>query len=78
MTEVFALDAWALMAFFQKEEPAAARVRALLMAAQSGLAQLYVSIINVGEVYYRLGTCYGHASDSHARDLSNHFCPQSR
>jgi predicted nucleic acid-binding protein len=48
-------DAWALLAFLQKEEPAAARVRALLQQAQEeDTVQLTVSVINLGEVYYIL------------------------
>jgi len=59
MSANFVLDAWSLMAFFQKEEPAAARMRDLFHAAQQSRSKLNVSIINVGEVYYRMGKVHG-------------------
>jgi uncharacterized protein len=67
----FVLDAWALMAFFQREEPAAKRVRELFLLAQTGGVQIFVSIINVGEVYYRLGKVNGRSVAEEAlHDLS--------
>ncbi len=44
-----------MLAFLQAEEPAAMRVRQLLFEAQSQKANLYISIINLGEIYYRVG-----------------------
>jgi predicted nucleic acid-binding protein len=55
MRKDFVMDAWALLAFLQGEEPAASRVREVIEAAQDGTARLFVSIVNIGEVYYRLG-----------------------
>ena len=55
----FVLDAWAILAFLQREEPAAARVRELLEAAAQAQVQLLISIINLGEVYYRVGKVKG-------------------
>jgi predicted nucleic acid-binding protein len=55
MSETFALDSWALLAYLQGEEPAASRVREVIEGAQAGTARLFLSIINLGEVYYRVG-----------------------
>jgi uncharacterized protein len=59
MTERFVLDAWAILALLQGEEPAVSRVRELLAQAQSEQVELLMSIINVGEVYYRIGRACG-------------------
>lgn len=49
------LDAWALLAYLQREEPAAPRVRTVLREAESHRAELFASLINVGEVFYTIG-----------------------
>jgi len=55
----FVLDAWAILALLQKEEPAASRVKGLLEEAEQGAVELFISIINLGEVYYRIGKVKG-------------------
>ncbi len=55
----FVLDAWAVLALLQAEEPAAARVRALIEQASGGSAELWISIVNLGEVFYRVGRLRG-------------------
>ncbi len=55
MNNDFVLDAWAILAFLQGEEPAASRVREVIEGAQDGTARLFISIVNIGEVYYRVG-----------------------
>ncbi|MDH7486764.1 MAG: type II toxin-antitoxin system VapC family toxin [Anaerolineae bacterium] len=55
----FVLDAWALLAFLQKEEPAASRVKTLLEEAEQGNVELFISIINLGEVAYSIGKVKG-------------------
>lgn len=55
------IDAWAILALLQKEEPAASRVRQLLEHAQEEKLELFMSIINLGEVYYRVGKVKGDA-----------------
>ncbi|MFC2045996.1 type II toxin-antitoxin system VapC family toxin [Chloroflexota bacterium] len=55
----FVLDAWAVLALLQKEEPAASRVRQLLEDAEAGSVELFISIINLGEVVYRIGKTMG-------------------
>ena len=55
MTAPFVFDAWAILALLQREEPAASRVRQMLSDAESGRMHLFLSIINLGEVYYRVG-----------------------
>ena len=70
MSKDFVMDAWALLAFLQGEEPAASRVREVIEAAQDGTARLFVSIINIGEVYYRVGkTRNSKEADSVLADL---------
>lgn len=59
MSNDFALDAWAILAFLQGEESAATRVREVIEGAQEGTARLFISIINIGEVYYRIGKLHG-------------------
>jgi ribonuclease VapC len=59
MSTSYVLDAWSLLALLQGEEPAATRVRELLQAAQEQRAQLLVSVINLGEVFYRVGRLKG-------------------
>jgi len=58
---LFVLDAWAVLAFLQGEEPAASRVRNLLEEAQGREVALFLSIINLGEVVYRVGKVRGEA-----------------
>lgn len=57
----FIVDAWAILALLQKEEPAASRVKQLLENAQQEKLQLFMSTINLGEVYYRVGKVKGEA-----------------
>jgi PIN domain nuclease of toxin-antitoxin system len=49
----YVLDAFALMALFQ-EEPGAARVQSLIAEAESGEAELFMTVVNIGEVVYGL------------------------
>src|SRR5690606_5935644 len=50
------LDAWALLALLQREEPAATRVKELIQAMQEDdTVEVFVSVINLGEVYYWIG-----------------------
>jgi len=55
----FVLDAWAILAFLQGEEPAASRVRQLLQNAEERRVDLFVSAANLGEVVYRVGRAKG-------------------
>jgi predicted nucleic acid-binding protein len=59
MKERFVLDAWAILALLQKEEPAASRVKQLLEDADRGNVDLFMSVINLGEVTYRIGRVKG-------------------
>ncbi len=59
MKKKFVLDAWAILALLQKEEPAASRVKWLLDEGESGGIDLFISIINFGEVIYRVGKVKG-------------------
>jgi predicted nucleic acid-binding protein len=63
-------DAWALIAFLQQEEPAAARVKSVVESAERGQCELFVSVINLGEVYYIVGRSKGiPEADSVIEDL---------
>lgn len=55
MSQRYVLDAWALLAMLQGEEPAASRVRQLLAEGEQRQIDLRLSIVNLGEVYYRIG-----------------------
>lgn len=60
MAENYVLDAWALLALLQKEEPAASRVKALLQQGQiASKVLVYLSIINLGEISYILQRQHG-------------------
>jgi predicted nucleic acid-binding protein len=59
MIPAYLLDAWAFLALLQKEEPAAARVHKLLQESEVQRSKLFLSIINLGEIYYRLGKAQG-------------------
>ena len=59
MSRRFVLDAWAILALLQKEEPAASRVRHLLEDTYEGEVELFLSIINLSEVIYRIGKARG-------------------
>lgn len=49
------LDAWAILAFLQGEEPAAFCVRNIMVEATGRRIKLFISLINLGEIYYRIG-----------------------
>ncbi len=53
------LDAWAVLAWLGGEEPAAARVAALLDGATDERVRLHMCMINLGEVYYVLAKTRG-------------------
>jgi uncharacterized protein len=59
MTTAYLLDAWAFLALLQREEPAASRVYKLLQEAEVQQSKLFLSIINLGEIYYNLGKAKG-------------------
>jgi predicted nucleic acid-binding protein len=62
MTRRFVLDAWAVLALLQAEDPAASRVTQLLKEADKGDVELFMSIINLGEVIYRVGKTVSEAA----------------
>jgi predicted nucleic acid-binding protein len=59
------LDAWAVLALLQKEEPAASSVKQLLEETGEGKAEVFMSVTNLGEVYYCIGKAKG---ESEARE----------
>jgi uncharacterized protein len=46
------LDAWAVLVWLKRQEPAAEKTRALLKAAERGECRLSMNIVNLGEVFY--------------------------
>ena len=70
MNDSYVLDAWAILAFLQGEEPAASLVRDAIESAQEGTVRLFASIVNIGEVYYRVGKMRNQKeADSVLKDL---------
>jgi ribonuclease VapC len=59
MKPQFVFDAWAILALLQGEEPAASRVKHLLESAERGETEIALCIVNLGEVYYRIGKVRG-------------------
>lgn len=53
------LDAWAVLAYLQGEETAASRVKEVLQEAEARQVTLFMSLINVGEVFYTVGRRQG-------------------
>lgn len=51
---VVVVDAWAALAFLQREGQAAVILRRLLRRAVRGNVRLMMNVVNLGEVYYRL------------------------
>lgn len=56
--QTYVLDAWPLVAWL-RNQPAAATVARLLREADSGVCALDVSILNLGEVFYRMARLRG-------------------
>jgi len=46
------LDAWAVMAWLKRQDPAADQMRALWRAAERGECRLAINIVNLGEIFY--------------------------
>lgn len=70
MTKTFVFDSWALIAFIEKETPADLRVQDILGQARRSQLRAAISIINLGEVYYRVGKMHGErAAETTLADL---------
>jgi predicted nucleic acid-binding protein len=48
----YVLDSWALLAWLEGEAPADAEVQSLMDAAATGRVELWMSLMNLGEVFY--------------------------
>jgi predicted nucleic acid-binding protein len=46
------LDAWPVMVWLKRQQPAAGHMRALLKAVDRGECRLTMNIVNLGEVFY--------------------------
>lgn len=64
----FVLDSWALLAFLKAEAPAFSRVEELLYEAQAQQIECFISLINLGEVYYISGRTSGKSQADHIMD----------
>ena len=51
---VAVVDAWAAIAYFEREGEAAVAMRRYLRRARSGNLRLLLNLVNLGEVYYRV------------------------
>ncbi|ADI00989.1 MAG TPA: type II toxin-antitoxin system VapC family toxin [Syntrophothermus lipocalidus] len=54
----YILDSYAVLCYLQNE-PGAQEVEAILKEAQRGRAKIYITWVNLGEVYYRVWREYG-------------------
>jgi predicted nucleic acid-binding protein len=61
----YVLDAFALIAFFQNE-PGRARVEELFWNAANGVDELHATVVNVGEMMYRIRRRSGNTAASRA------------
>jgi predicted nucleic acid-binding protein len=57
--KTFLVDSWAMLAYLKKESPADARVVDVMEQARQGDIKLFISVINLGEVYYSIGRVRG-------------------
>jgi len=57
--KTFLLDSWAMLAYLKKKSPADARVVDVMEQARQGDIKLFISVINLGEVYYSIGRVRG-------------------
>ena len=73
MKRRFVLDAWAVLALLQEEEPAASHVKRLLEDAEEGNIELFISVINLGEVTYRIGKVKGETEARETLDQIRHL-----
>ena len=55
----FVLDAWAVLALLQGEEPAASHVKELVEEARQEVVDLFISLIDLGEVTTIVGKAKG-------------------
>lgn len=67
------LDSWAVLEWISGRDPAAGRVASLLAESEAGTARLFISAINVGEVYYFLRKNHSQALAESWRESSETF-----
>jgi uncharacterized protein len=64
------LDSWPVLEWINGRQPATDAVDNLLDESEAGTARLFISAINVGEVYYFLRKRYGETLAESWRELS--------
>ena len=65
------LDSWALLAFLE-DEPAAGKVEELIAQANEAQGRLFISGINLGEIWYSLARSRSeHAADQAIAEITN-------
>ena len=57
-TQIMILDSWDLVAFFEDKQPVAGHLEKVLIEAQGADADLLISAVNLGEVWYSLARAY--------------------
>ena len=68
----YVLDSWALMAWLTRAEPGGRQVRSLLERAVAGRLELFMNIINVGEILYLLlKRGHGERAEALAEDIGS-------
>ena len=68
MSAKFLLDSWAILAYLKKESPADLRVLELLAEARENKVKLFLSVINLGEIYYIVGRTRGEETAQYVLD----------
>ena len=64
-------DSWAILAFLQ-DEPAAAEVEGLLAACAEGTAAGYMTVVNLGEIWYTIARRVSpEVADGHVNSLQD-------
>ena len=65
------LDSWPILEWINGRQPATDAVASLLAESVAGTARLFISAINVGEVYYFLRKKHSESSRSRGGSVRN-------
>lgn len=65
----FVIDSWPVLEWLREREPAASRFRDFTDEADASGAELLMTWINVGEVFYKSVHYFGEASATHFQNL---------
>ena len=73
MSAKLLLDSWAILAYLKKECPADERVLELLEEAHENKVRLFLSIMNLGEIYYLVGREKGEKTAQYTLEEIKHL-----